>query len=504
MGEAAVGIAGLALAVPGVIDLGIKYGEWIVDRVKTFKKARKVLEDLAKFGQELANGKLKSQIAIARKIYTEEGYDKDLKKTLEDQIARLGDELKVVVKFLEAQDVEQPLGRGLFALRGERKAKAINANLRRHQKDLSESLILEDLKKRIVPDQLKLDQKRLRHDTGKGYVPVPFTKNLFTAWAEFKDAEDAKLKEFRILVETRETLQTVREDTVKEIAVLLHYRLSKGCAASGRLPCLGYRMEPEPALIFEVPKDYHNPQTLQTIIAADIGKSPKHPLDHRLKLGRELSEAVLSVHAAGLVHKNVRTESILIFQIPHNANQTDEPGFGKLFLSQWEHIRTVDQLSAKMGDDEWTRDMYRHPKRQGLEVQERYNIGHDIYSLGVCLLEIGLWDPLVQTRTVDGKPKPSDLFRAAANVDTRTDPEKALAALTRKPDQVREALLKLSQRELPQRLGLRYTKLVVQCLKCLDLPSGFGEDVDFRTFNQVENSLAFKELVLGTFTDMSL
>jgi hypothetical protein len=503
MGEAAVGIAGLALAVPGVIDLGVKYGEWIVDRVRTFKKARKVLEDLATFGQDLANGRLISQIAIARKIYAEEGYDEALKKTLEDQIARLGEELKTAVKFLQAQDVEHPLGRGLFALRGERKTKAIYADLRRHQKDLSESLILEDLKKRIVPDQLKLDQKRLRHDTGKGYVPVPFTKNLFNAWAEFKDTEDAMLKEFHILVETRETLQAVPEDTVKEIAVLLYYRLSKGYTTSGRLPCLGYRMEPEPALIFEVPKDYHNPQTLQTIIAADIGKSPKHPLDHRLKLGRELSEAVLSVHAAGLVHKNLRTESILIFQVPDDANQTNETGFGKLFLSQWEHLRTVDQLSARMGDNEWTRNMYRHPKRQGLEVQERYNIGHDIYSLGVCLLEIGLWDPLVQTRTVDGKPKPSDLFRAAANTDTQSDPEKALAALMKKPDEVREVLLKLCQREIPQRLGLRYEKLVVQCLKCLDSPSAFGEDVDFRKFSEIENGLAFKELVLGAFTDIS-
>lgn len=40
-------------------------------------------------------------------------------------------------------------------------------------------------------------------------------------------------------------------------------------------------------------------------------------------------------------------------------------------------------------------DIYRHPKRQGLQLDERYNMKHDIYSLGVCLLEIGLWEPFI-------------------------------------------------------------------------------------------------------------
>jgi hypothetical protein len=119
------------------------------------------------------------------------------------------------------------------------------------------------------------------------------------------------------------------------------------------------------------------------------------------------------------------------------------------------------------------------------------------------LLEIGIWDPLVQTRTADGKPKPSDLFRAAAKMDTQGNPDKELATLIKKPDEVQATLLELAKRELPQKLGLRYTKLVVQCLNCLESPSAFGEEVDFRKFNQAENGLAFKELVLRAFTDIS-
>lgn len=105
-------------------------------------------------------------------------------------------------------------------------------------------------------------------------------------------------------------------------------------SAARILHCLGYRMDPAPELVFETPESVHSPQTLQTLLAADIGKAygGGHPLDFRFRLARQISEAVLTVHTAKLVHKNIRTETILILR-PANAGSDESArlatGFGQ-------------------------------------------------------------------------------------------------------------------------------------------------------------------------------
>jgi hypothetical protein len=69
---------------------------------------------------------------------------------------------------------------------------------------------------------------------------------------------------------------------------------------------------------------------------------------------------------------------------------------------------------------------------------------------------------------------------------------------------VKNILLQLAKDILPLRMGLGYYKLVAACLTGLDQPSGFGPLVDFTKMNVVEQGVAFKELVLSFFSDMSL
>jgi hypothetical protein len=58
----------------------------------------------------------------------------------------------------------------------------------------------------------------------------------------------------------------------------------------------------------------------------------------------------------------------------------------------FENFRPADGNTYLTGDSNWERDLYRHPTRQGLCLQETYKMQHDIYSLGVCLLEIGAYE----------------------------------------------------------------------------------------------------------------
>lgn len=89
-------------------------------------------------------------------------------------------------------------------------------------------------------------------------------------------------------------------------------------------------------------------------------------------------------------------------------------------------------------DFEPKRDIYRHPDRQG-QPMETFKKIHDIYALGVVLLEIGLWEPAIKFQ--------KDMFSTATN-----------------PRAVKEQLIKYAQRRLDSRVGLKYKNIVIKCL----------------------------------------
>jgi hypothetical protein len=499
-------IAGLALAAPGLITLLCEYGLWIEDRVHTFNQAKPIWEDLAKFGHNLQRGKLKLNIELAKNAYDTEGFDPALKQSLDDQMARLGVEIEAAKTFLEKQNVDSVFGRSKFAITGEKRAREINNNLRKWQQDFSELMLLVHMAKLDLPDPLSLAPTKFQHDVGIGYTQIPYAPNIFIAGGEYKEKEDEDPRMIAVLIEQQDKGMT--ENNLRNITSHMCHRLDKSGAPRGILHCLGYRMDPAPELVFEMPESVHSPQTLQTLLAADIGKAygGGHPLDFRFRLERQISEAVLTVHMAKLVHKNIRAETILILR-PANVGSDESArlatGVGQPILSHWSYLKDPSSITNKWATDIWTQNIYRHPQRQGLHIQKRYNMGHDIYSLGVCLLELGLWDPFVLTRTADGDPKISELFRRAAKVESEEDPDVALGLVLKNPTKVKEVLLSLAQQQLPSRMGLGYTELVVACLKCLDSPSGFGEGVDFSKLKDTEAGVAFKELVLRSFSNLS-
>jgi hypothetical protein len=514
MAAGGIEVAGLVLAIPGLIDLAFKYGEWIVDRIETFQTAKGVWAELKQFGVGLTKGELCNTILTAKSFYLQEGCDPGLKNSLELQIRRLVIDVETVRIFLETQNPDHLFDRIIFTISGERRAKGLIKNLKLDARELTQTLTIGDIYARRVPDAVLLTNKRLSDYQSVSQQSVPFTTNLLIAKGDYRDDPlQGSYREVTIILERFPAKEKVSEDMIKEIAMYLHNRLPNKVSVGRRdvllrgiLPCLGYRMTPDVELVFEMPQDLHNPQTLQTLIAADQGVL-RHPLDFRLRLARRLAEAVLRVHAVGLVHKNIRTETVMVFQPaqpPQDEATRNAVGFGEVYLTNWRLLRDALGPSILTGGTHWTEDIYRHPKRQGLQVEDKYNMGHDIYSLGVCLLEIGLWEPFVQLRTVDGRPRVSDLFRAAAKVDLSPNPEDELNVKLTKPSEVKSVLLQLAHDHLPIKMGLGYYRLTVSCLTGLDKPSGFGDKVDFTKMNQAEQGVAFKELVLSFITEMAV
>ena len=103
---------------------------------------------------------------------------------------------------------------------------------------------------------------------------------------------------------------------------------------------------------------------------------------------------------------------------------------------------------------------------------------HDIYSLGVVLLEIGLWTSfaLEDPECDSNLPTPSNILEPV-----KLDLLYPLSAAAEK----KQRLEYLAAHELPSRLGRRYADIVLLCLQCLDAGDG-----------TVEN-----EKMLGAWTD---
>ncbi|KAK4677346.1 hypothetical protein QC764_406180 [Podospora pseudoanserina] len=136
------------------------------------------------------------------------------------------------------------------------------------------------------------------------------------------------------------------------------------------------------------------------------------------------------------------------------SNAHTPPGFGSLYLTHWQH---VVHRGAPLGNfpKDWTRDVYRHPEQHG-QTEATAKIGHDIYSMGVCLLEIGLWRSFSVLK--DGSLEPSALGEAAG-MNIKENYEAVV---------VKQKLGEIVKRELPVHMGERYAQVVAACLTCLD------------------------------------
>jgi hypothetical protein len=359
------------------------------------------------------------------------------------------------------------------------------------------------MKKQVVPDDRLLTHTKFQpiiRANGQHCSQLEPGSHIWLGTGEVSNG-NGTIRVISFVMERMDAREYVSVADAKESASQLARRLAAKTSERGILPCLGYRESESNRLelVFEVPDDLDRPQTLRDLLAGDIGKGygGGRPLDHRFRLARQVSEAVLSVHTAQLVHKNIRPEGILVFQsksTEKNPPASDPVGLGVPFLTGWKMVRRIGDLSARKGESDWMADIYRHPKRQGLHPEERYNMKHDIYSLGVCLLEIGLWEPFIVDK--EDKKFMSDRYCSMAVDSGKVKPEDSakIASLTW-PQIVQEVMLALAKEALPQRMGFAYTRLVVYCLTCL-------EDEPGKSKEETDVGVKFNEMIAQSFSNM--
>jgi serine/threonine protein kinase len=237
--------------------------------------------------------------------------------------------------------------------------------------------------------------------------------------------------------------------------------------AFGLLNCKGVvthiptgHMQPNSfTLVLRIPKEFSEPKNLRNYL---LKSNFNHSLSDRFQLAVQLARSVSYIHAFGFVHKNIRPETILIFR-------TKDSSIGSVSLVGFENFRTVEGRTLRSGDDEWEKNLYRPPARRGSNPIDDYIMQHDIYSLGVCLLELGLWES----------------FIVYDEGQTITSPSNSLDILTenngiQNGQFTKDYLVSLARERLPKSMGDRYSSIVETCLTCLDPDNvDFGDEHEF-------------------------
>ncbi|KAI1090606.1 hypothetical protein F5B19DRAFT_314933 [Rostrohypoxylon terebratum] len=281
---------------------------------------------------------------------------------------------------------------------------------------------------------------------------------------------------------------------------------------SGLLSCHGLvKRKAQPArsltsidIVFRLPTGKTAPASLRS----ELLQRPIASLSSRIGIAMQLATAVSFVHTFDFVHKNIRPETILLLA-DLDTEQTGGRTVPKsLYLLGFDRFRSVNFSTMRKGDTAWERNLYRHPLRQGSRAQKDYVMQHDVYSLGVCLLEIGLWESfVVDEGGNDVRVENEDLTKVPSSTLGLTlddfDPDACSSA--QPATGIKDHLTQLAKSQLPQRMGDKYTAVVVTCLTCLDEENeDFGDENDMHDEDGILIGVRFIEKILFRLSEISI
>jgi hypothetical protein len=237
--------------------------------------------------------------------------------------------------------------------------------------------------------------------------------------------------------------------------------------------------------VFEIPETLATPpRSLRDIMLA---QDPRTPLNELVNITKLLARSVFFIHTRHFVHKNIRPENVLVFR--------DQKGdTGRPYLIGFERFRADGALSMMFGDGYWERDLYRHRSRQGLQPEKYFSMQHDIYSLGVVMLEIGLKTSFVTPAKHDTSPTRTPptlgpLLNLSDTLLNDKNPQTRAKTLERQ-------LVMLAKEQLPVSMGWLYSEVVLSCLTCLDQDNErFGDRSEFQDEDGIEVGVRYIDKV---------
>jgi Prion-inhibition and propagation len=166
------------------------------------------------------------------------------------------------------------------------------------------------------------------------------------------------------------------------------------------LHCLGFFEEGDRfAFIYAYPNDSTDGSAAipaaQPVSLLDIlrdSSAPQPSVTVRLNIALSICRTLLTLHTAGWLHKDLRSENILFF--PSSAGSTILALLARPYLTGFAFSRfdSPEAISEQPSANS-SHDIYRHPQALG-EPSTSFKKHMDMYSLGTIMVEIAEWRPL--------------------------------------------------------------------------------------------------------------
>ncbi|CAN9458410.1 unnamed protein product [Alternaria alternata] len=142
-------------------------------------------------------------------------------------------------------------------------------------------------------------------------------------------------------------------------------------------------------VVFRLGSEQAKKQSPPVTLRSLYKKCPYLSLSHRVIIACAIATSIENLHRVEWIHKEIRSDNICFF-IPaddeHNDTSIQSP-----WLFGFEYARAMASGTRLEEDHSEVRNLYRHPQRWS-KPQEKFTRAHDIYSLGVVLLEIADWN----------------------------------------------------------------------------------------------------------------
>ena len=184
-----------------------------------------------------------------------------------------------------------------------------------------------------------------------------------------------------------------------------------GSTHTGAMHILGWFVDPHRsryAFVYEVPRSVPSdstsldrqgpPQSLLSFLqhGANADHNNMPCLEDRFQLAFQLASKLLHIHAKGITHRNVNSNNIFFVEDDTSTGSESMPWkegvIRKPLLASFD---TCAEDACTPHRESFISSIYRHPM---MERGQRtgYKPSFDIYSLGIILLEVGLWMPIQQ------------------------------------------------------------------------------------------------------------
>ena len=257
------------------------------------------------------------------------------------------------------------------------------------------------------------------------------------------------------------------------------------------LCCEGYVHRPslrQFQTILKFPSGLGSPRTLRDLLL-DPDPQTEPSITSRVQLCKQIATAALYTHTASLVHKAIQPEAILLLRkIGSDGSRQGEGSkppkvapLGIPFLTGFGHARqeSPNTYSSLRENTDWEQDLYSHPSRQG-KPTTKYTMAHDIYSIGVILLEIGLWRSFVVWNGFNDFTIDEAVLGGGKAIFRRMKETRPKAG-----EELKGLYEGLAAQELPNVMGERFCEVVLKCLGAVE--GGLDESVPQR--GQIETDM---------------